>query len=96
MAIQKQLDQRYHCDRYLRYSLLTAIDIENIAYSLKGRIHRNSKILINKVENRVSSKQKTAGSSFAKVASEVDPDLGEDGEEPMYKLGQTYDREARR
>lgn len=82
MSVQKQLDTPCHGDRYLRDSLLTAVDVPKIMESLKERMPRSSQKLINRVSNRFSDKPKTAGTAVVHYSSEP---YGDD--HVMYKLG---------
>lgn len=54
MSLKYQLHEDYHTDRYLRESLLTAVDIQNISDSLNDIVPRNSQQLVNRVENTLS------------------------------------------
>lgn len=65
MSLHKQLDVRYYGDRYLRYQLLTAVDIRYVQITLRARIPRTSEQAINRFSNGLSDKRRTAGSTCA-------------------------------
>lgn len=67
MSTQKQLENCYHGDRYLRDQLMTAIDITSVQDSLKDRVPRGAQQLVNRVANRLSEKIRMAGSTLAYI-----------------------------
>lgn len=57
ISLQKQRDESYNGDRYIRDRLLTAVDMPLIRDSLRDRVPSTSQKLISSVANRLSASQ---------------------------------------
>lgn len=99
--LQKQLDTPYHADRYFSYQLLTAVDMPDIQAILRDLLPRTSEQSIARIANRMSEKNKTAGSdssssrAFNVESSDVTADT-DDENEVNYTLVQSYSSEAKK
>lgn len=92
VSLQKQLNSNYQGDEFLRDRILQATDIPSIQTTLRDRIPETSQQAVNRIENQLSDKPRSAGSSMALLID----DNGEHIDEAMYSLGKTYGGEARR
>lgn len=88
MSLKKQLDSSYHGDRYLRNRLLNAVDIPHIQEALREKMQRYSQQAVNRIENRLSNKPRTAGSVAINYTADIDPGAS-DEDEAIYTLGQS-------
>lgn len=68
MAVQQQLHAKYHGYWQLRDRLMHVVNISRFQDTLTYRQPRTSNQLIERVANKLSHKQRTAGTSVALIA----------------------------
>lgn len=91
ISLQKQLDDVYHADHFLRDRLLTAVDIPKIQLTLRDRMPRNSQNAIQRVANQLSDKLRSAGTNIVCSAE----DDSTDQTKILYSLGKTFGGDAK-
>lgn len=83
MKLHKHLEESYHDETFLCDRLLKYFDLPNIQNSLRDRMTRTSKQEINRVENQLSDKPKTAEMASAHLAKDYVNEYSQE-DEVMY------------
>lgn len=90
-SLKNQLHPTYHNERFLRYRILTGVDIRSIRKTLRDRIPKTSLQTVNRVANQLDDKSNSSGSSPACAVS-----YDENGKSVSYSLGKKYGVETKR